>query len=101
MRLNSQRYARRLRYMNGPGCVLGDIQGFGRIYDCGDCGGIHVAVGPVSITLSPEAYLQFVTLVHTSAANFEAWLQHRQGSGNTDQRTEKLNGNRDHSPDVL
>lgn len=87
--------------MNGPVCVLADIQGFGRVYDCGDCGGVHVAVGPVSITLSPEAYLQFVTLVHTSAANFEAWLQQRQAGHHSDERKERLSGNRDRSPDSL
>lgn len=54
--------------------VLAEIPGFGRVYDCGECGGIHVTVGPLSVTLTPEAYMQFVDLIHTSAANFEGWL---------------------------
>ncbi len=56
--------------------VLADIESFGRIYNCGDCNNIHVQIGPVSLTLSVEAYMQLVALVNTSAANFEqsvAW----------------------------
>lgn len=55
-------------------CILAEMPGFGRVYDCGECGGIHVTVGPVSVTLTPEAYMQLVAMIHTSAANFETWL---------------------------
>jgi hypothetical protein len=59
-------------------CILAEIPGFGRVYDCGGCGGIHVAVGPVSLTLTPEAYMQLAAMIHTSAANFELWLARNQ-----------------------
>jgi len=65
--------------MINPGCLLSEMDGFGRIYDCGDCGNIHVSIGPMTLTLSPEAFMQLVTLVHTSAANFEVWMQRRRG----------------------
>jgi hypothetical protein len=61
-------------------CLLAEIPEFGRVYDCGECGFIHVKVGPVSVTLPPEAYMQLVALIHTSAANFETWLMHQQNS---------------------
>lgn len=64
--------------MNDVDCLLAEIPNFGRVYDCGDCGNIHLTVGPVSLTLTPDAYMQLVTLVHTSAANFETWL-HKKG----------------------
>ena len=68
--------------MDGASCLLASIPEFGRVYDCGSCGGIHVSVGQVSVTLTPEAYLQFVTLIHSSAANFEIWMeQKRRQSG--------------------
>jgi len=51
--------------------VLAEIDSFGRIYNCGDCNNIHVQVGPVSLTLTVDAYMQLVDLVNTSAANFE------------------------------
>ena len=66
--------------MSGETCLLAEIPDFGRIYDCGECGLIHVKVGPVSVTLPPESYIQLVTLIHTSAANFETWLE-KQGRG--------------------
>jgi hypothetical protein len=34
-----------------------------------------VSVGPVSLTLSTEAYMQLVALLNTSAANFELWMR--------------------------
>lgn len=58
----------------GDGWVLAEIENFGRICDCGDCGNIHVTVGPMSMTLAPDAFLQLVAMVHTGAANFETWL---------------------------
>jgi len=55
--------------------VLADISGFGRVFDCGHCHNLHLTVGPVSLTLSPDAYIQLVALLNTSAANFETWVQ--------------------------
>jgi hypothetical protein len=63
--------------MNQPCHTLAEMPGFGRIYDCGNCGNIHVTIGPVSVTLEPQAYMQMVALVNTSAANFETWLESR------------------------
>jgi hypothetical protein len=67
--------------MTNQGMCLAGKEGFGQIYDCGSCGNIHVQVGPVTVTLDAGAYMQFVELVHTSAANFEVWLQIRNGKG--------------------
>jgi hypothetical protein len=66
--------------MDGMGRLLADIPGFGRVYDCGSCGGVHVSIGQVSVTLTPDAYLQFVTLIHTSAANFEVWMERKRSA---------------------
>lgn len=63
--------------MHPEGTCLAATEGFGQVYDCGNCGNIHVQVGPVRITLDPAAYMQFVALLNTSAANFETWLQTR------------------------
>lgn len=63
---------------NHNGVCLAGKEGFGQIYDCGSCGNIHVQVGPVTVTLDTEAYIQFVDLVSTSAANFELWIQQKQ-----------------------
>ena len=60
--------------MRSTGFVLADIPGFGRVADCGRCGNLHVSVGPVSLTLAPDAYMQLVALLNTSAANFETWM---------------------------
>lgn len=67
--------------MTNQGVSLAAREGFGQIYDCGSCGNIHVQVGPVTVTLDAEAYMQFVDLVSTSAANFEVWLQLKKGNG--------------------
>ncbi len=57
-----------------PGACLASMEGFGQVYDCGSCGCVHVQAGPVTITLEPQAYLQFVALLNDSAASFESWL---------------------------
>lgn len=61
--------------MENKGYVLAEIAGFGRVFDCGACGNLHLSVGPVSLTLSRESYMQLVALLHTSAANFELWMR--------------------------
>lgn len=60
--------------------VLAEVPGLGRVFDCGNCGNLHLTVGPISLTLSAEAYMQLVTLLNTSAANFETWIQTQQGA---------------------
>ncbi len=88
--------------MNHPDCLLAEIPGFGRVYDCGDCGNIHVTVGPVSLTLTPDAYMQLVALVNTSAANFETWLQERQSSSTcSSQHEEGFHVDHDPKPDQM
>lgn len=85
--------------MDGMGCLLADIPGFGRVYDCGSCGGIHVSVGQVSVTLTPDAYLQFVTLIHTSAANFEVWMERKRGVCNGAVKQEQIHVDPDVNPE--
>lgn len=41
--------------MEGTGSLLADIPGFGRVFDCGGCGYLHLTVGPVSLTLTTES----------------------------------------------
>jgi hypothetical protein len=63
--------------MRPRGALLASIDGFGQVFDCGGCGNVHLQVGPVSLTLAPDAYMQLVAMVSTSAANFELWLHQR------------------------
>ncbi len=67
--------------MKRPRAILAEIPSFGRVYDCGACGCIHLQIGAVSLTLSPEAYMQVVAMVNTSAANFELWFEQSRGDG--------------------
>jgi hypothetical protein len=59
------------------GIVLAEAGNFGRVYDCGSCGCVHLQVGAVTLTLAPDAYLHLVALLNTSAANFELWMARR------------------------
>lgn len=63
--------------MQKHGYMLAEMPGFGRIFDCGACGCLHLSVGPVSLTLTTEAYMQLVALLNSSAANFELWIQNQ------------------------
>jgi hypothetical protein len=74
---SSGKREREMKSMSREGVCLGAVAGFGRVYDCGDCGNIHVQVGPVNLTLEPAAYMQFVALLSASAANFELWMHER------------------------
>jgi hypothetical protein len=71
--------ARRGTCMGTQRVCLAAVEGLGQVYDCGDCGNIHIQIGPVSITVEPHAYMQFVAMLSTSAANFEMWLERRSG----------------------
>jgi hypothetical protein len=76
--------------MENTGYLLAEIPGFGRIFDCGNCGLLHLTVGPVSLTLTPGAYIQLVTMLNTSAATFETWLQtNRVGSSTLRQQSNR------------
>ncbi|GEM_PF-2540646 len=70
--------------MDRPTNILASIENFGRIYRCGDCDNIHLQVGPVTVLLSIEAYMEFVTLVNTSAANFESAITRSCGGARHD-----------------
>lgn len=63
-----------------PGCVLAEERGFGCVYDCGTCGNIHLTIGAVSILLVPDDYMRLVAMIHSSASNFEAWLDQKRWS---------------------
>jgi len=58
-------------------CELAATPGIGRVYECGNCAGVHIQVGPVSITLTRAAYLQVVEMLNRSAANFELLMECR------------------------
>jgi hypothetical protein len=62
--------------MKTRGMVLASIQGLGSVYDCGNCGNIHLQIGAVNITLMLEDYMHLVAMISTSAANLEPWLEH-------------------------
>jgi hypothetical protein len=42
---------------------------------------VHVQVGPVSVILSRDSYLQVVEMLNRSAANFEVLLERKQRLG--------------------
>lgn len=65
------------KVLNRPSHELAATPGFGRIYICGNCDCVHFSVGPVSLTLTPPAYLQMVDMVNRSAANFEYFMAGR------------------------
>ena len=69
--------------MQNKGFMLAEIPGFGGVFDCGNCGNLHLSVGAVSVTLTTEAYMQLVALLNNSAANFEMW-RHHANSGSAD-----------------
>ncbi len=48
---------------------------FGTIYQC-ECGCYHLQVGPFNMALAEHSYLELVSLVNESAANFELHRGH-------------------------
>lgn len=63
--------------MTSEYCELAATPGIGRVYVCGNCAGIHLQVGPVSVILAQEAYLHVVEMMNRSAANFELLMEPR------------------------
>lgn len=61
--------------------ILAEFPGFGRVYHCGDCDFIHFQVGAISITFAPDAYMQLIAMVNTSAAAMETWIEARSREG--------------------
>lgn len=74
--------------MEGSGVCLAETAGLGSVYDCGRCGNVHVQVGPVTVTLCPQTYMEFVAMLSTSAANFELWLGRRRSLNRTENHDE-------------
>ena len=56
--------------MDKPKVFLAKKEKFGTIYQC-ECGCYHLQVGPFNMALAEESYLELVSLVNESAANFE------------------------------
>lgn len=56
---------------------LAQAAGLGRVFLCGGCDHVHLTIGPVTMTLSEEAYMQLVSMLHSSAANFEVMMEER------------------------
>jgi hypothetical protein len=49
--------------------VLAEHAGLGRIHLC-DCNSVHVSVGPVTLNLAPEAFLQMAQMMSKAAEEF-------------------------------
>lgn len=58
--------------MDKPKVFLAKKEKFGAIYQC-ECGCYHLQMGPFNMALSQESYLELVSLVNESAANFELY----------------------------
>ena len=56
--------------MDKPKVFLAKKEKFGTIYQC-ECGCYHLQVGPFNMAFAEESYLELVSLVNESAANFE------------------------------
>jgi hypothetical protein len=65
----------------GEAILLAEKPGLGRVWDCGECGNIHVSIGPVTVCLDPTAYMELVAMLNASAASFEEWIQYKQNGG--------------------
>lgn len=49
--------------------VLAEHAGLGRIHLC-DCNSVHVSVGPVTLNLAPDAFLQLAAMMSKAAGEF-------------------------------
>lgn len=58
--------------MDKPKVFLAKKEKFGTIYQC-ECGCYHLQIGPFNVALAEESYLELVSLVNESAANFELY----------------------------
>ena len=58
--------------MDKPKVFLAKKEKFGTIYQC-ECGCYHLQVGPINLALAEQSYLELVSLVNESAANFELY----------------------------
>ena len=60
--------------MDKPRVFLARKEKFGTIYQCeGGC--YHLQIGPFNMALAEESYLELVSLVNESAANFELYRE--------------------------
>ena len=58
--------------MDKPRVFLAKKEKFGTIYQC-ECGCYHLQVGPFNVALAEQSYLELVSLVNESAANYELY----------------------------
>jgi|ERR1700679_1062685 hypothetical protein len=56
-------------FMKNTPVVLAEQAGLGKIHLC-DCSSVHVSVGPVTLNLAPEAFVQMATLFLKAAEEF-------------------------------
>jgi hypothetical protein len=57
--------------------VLAEHAGLGKIHLC-DCSSVHLSVGPVTLNLAPEAFLQMATLFRKAAEEFSSLQAERE-----------------------
>ena len=57
--------------MDGVDAILADCPGLGRVRLC-DCNSVHLTIGPVTVSLAPEAFLQTATLMRKAV---EQWTE--------------------------
>ena len=87
--------------MEYHGCVLSDIPGFGRIYDCCNCGNVHITFGPVILMLTPDEFMHMVAMIHAGAANFELWREQRERGGCNQQTSEEYHADNHIDDDII
>ena len=63
--------------MKNTPTVLAEQAGLGRIHLC-DCDSVHVSVGPVTLNLAPDAFLQMAVLFGKAAEQFSSLQAQRE-----------------------
>lgn len=53
--------------MHDINVILADYPGLGRVRMC-ECNAIHVSIGPVTLNLEPDAFLQMTALMNRASA---------------------------------
>jgi hypothetical protein len=51
--------------MNSPAIILAEHEDFGRVIKC-ECGAIHLEIGSLRVSFSPDAYVSFADLVNAA-----------------------------------
>ncbi len=50
--------------------ILADYPGLGKVWLC-ECNSIHLSIGPVTVTLAPQAFAQTAILIHNAMKELE------------------------------